>query len=260
MVVRLSKWKMKTLSIGGRLTLLKSVLGSMPIFYMSIFKVPMQVLQRMESIRCQFFNGVDLGQKKPIWFKWNNILASKLKGGLGVSSLYALNRAFMFKWVWRFTTQRSSLWARVIKAIHGDDGKIGKYHKSAILSLWLDIVHELELFKQQGIDVNSFIHKKLENEEETVFWDEIWCDNEAFKYRYPRIYALETCKSIDAAAKFAHTSIDYSFRRCPRSGVEQTQFSDLRSKLAVVSLVDARDKGKWSLEARGIFQFPRLGN
>ncbi|GJR65771.1 RNA-directed DNA polymerase, eukaryota [Tanacetum coccineum] len=181
MAARLSKWKMKTLSIGGRLTLLKSVLGSMPIYHMSIFKVPMKVIQRMESIRCYFFNGVDLGSKKSIWVKWNNVLASKEKGGLGVSSLYALNRALMFKWVWRFTTQKTSLWARVIKAIHGDDGKIRRSSKSGHTSIWRDIVQEMDAFKKQ--------------------------ENTALKHKYPRLYALELNKNIEVAAKLAQTSL-----------------------------------------------------
>nr|GFC43292.1 RNA-directed DNA polymerase, eukaryota, reverse transcriptase zinc-binding domain protein [Tanacetum cinerariifolium] len=49
----------KTLSIGGRLTLLKSVLGASPLYTMSIFKVPRDVLKEMEAIRNHFFNGAD---------------------------------------------------------------------------------------------------------------------------------------------------------------------------------------------------------
>ncbi|GJS91827.1 RNA-directed DNA polymerase, eukaryota, reverse transcriptase zinc-binding domain protein [Tanacetum coccineum] len=148
---QLSKWKMKTLSIGGRLTLLKSVLGSMPIYHMSIFKVPMSVLHMLEDYFALFFSGpaMKLNSKKTSWVKWKNVLASKEKGGLGVSSLYALNRGLMFKWVWRFFTQNTSLWAKVIKAIHGDDGKVGKNAKSSFPSIWLDIVHEMELLKKQ---------------------------------------------------------------------------------------------------------------
>ncbi|GJU52410.1 hypothetical protein Tco_1226124 [Tanacetum coccineum] len=117
---------MKTLSIGGRFTLLKSVLGSMPIYHMSIFKVPMRVLQRLESIRSHFFNGNDLHGKKMSWVKWEKVLASKENGGLGVSRLYALNRGLLLKWVWKFITQSTSLWARVIKALHREDGKMKK--------------------------------------------------------------------------------------------------------------------------------------
>nr|GEX29265.1 RNA-directed DNA polymerase, eukaryota, reverse transcriptase zinc-binding domain protein [Tanacetum cinerariifolium] len=186
MIVRLSKWKMKTLSIGGRLMLLKSVLGSIPIFHMFIFKVHIKVLQRMECMRCHFFNGADLGGKKSMWVKWKNVLASKAKGGLGVSSLHALNRALMFKW-------------------------------------------------------------------DTAFWEEVWREDEAFKYKFPRLYALETCKGIDAAAKLAHISLDYSFRRDPRGGVEQAQFVDLWTKVADISLVNMRDRWTWALEGSGDF-------
>ncbi|GJT94905.1 RNA-directed DNA polymerase, eukaryota, partial [Tanacetum coccineum] len=139
---RLSKWKMKTLSIGGRLTLLKSVLGSMPIFHMSIFKVPSGVLRTLESIRSHFFNGHDSNSKKASWVNWKKVLAPKERGGLGVSTLYALNRGLMFKWVWRFYTQNSSLWARVIKVIHRDDGKMGVITRAGSKSCWMNIVHE----------------------------------------------------------------------------------------------------------------------
>nr|GEW76379.1 RNA-directed DNA polymerase, eukaryota [Tanacetum cinerariifolium] len=126
MHTRLSKWKLKTLSVGGRLTLLKSVLGAIPIYHMSIFKVPMKMLQNMESIRARFFNGADINSKKPSWIRWKSVLAAKDVGGLGVSSLFVLNRALMFKWVLRFFSQKNPLWVRVVKALHGEDGKIGK--------------------------------------------------------------------------------------------------------------------------------------
>ncbi|GKA14772.1 hypothetical protein Tco_0694418 [Tanacetum coccineum] len=48
---RLSKWKHKTLSIGGRLTLLKLVLTAIPLYHMSLFKTPVTIIKRMESIR-----------------------------------------------------------------------------------------------------------------------------------------------------------------------------------------------------------------
>nr|GFB96832.1 RNA-directed DNA polymerase, eukaryota [Tanacetum cinerariifolium] len=92
---------------------------------MSMFKVPSGILSTLESIRCHLFNGHDVSSKKASWVQWNKVLDPKDKGCLGVSSIYALNRGLMFKWVWSFLTQNTSLWARVIKAIHGGDGNIG---------------------------------------------------------------------------------------------------------------------------------------
>nr|GFA45407.1 RNA-directed DNA polymerase, eukaryota, reverse transcriptase zinc-binding domain protein [Tanacetum cinerariifolium] len=74
---RLSKWKCSTLSIGGRFTLLKSVLGSSPIYTMSLYKVPKSVLNEMESIRRKFFYGSHGAVNKITWVKWSKVLAAK---------------------------------------------------------------------------------------------------------------------------------------------------------------------------------------
>ncbi|GJZ83181.1 hypothetical protein Tco_0648354, partial [Tanacetum coccineum] len=97
---RLSKWKSKLLSIGGRFTLIKSVLSSIPLYHMSLFKVPLGVLNNMEAIRRNFLNGVDKNDRKIYWIAWKKVLAGKKNGGLGVSSYFAYNRALLFKWYW----------------------------------------------------------------------------------------------------------------------------------------------------------------
>ncbi|GJT06023.1 hypothetical protein Tco_0840485 [Tanacetum coccineum] len=66
---RLSNWKIKTLSVGGRVTLLKSVLGSIAIYLMSIFKTPITVLNNIESIRNKFFLGAEMDERKLTWIQ-----------------------------------------------------------------------------------------------------------------------------------------------------------------------------------------------
>nr|GEZ14112.1 RNA-directed DNA polymerase, eukaryota [Tanacetum cinerariifolium] len=81
---RLSKWKLKLISIGGRLSLLKSVLTSIPHYHMSIFKVPIGVLNHLESIHQNFFYGVDGSDRKLAWIGWNMVITLQKNGGLGV--------------------------------------------------------------------------------------------------------------------------------------------------------------------------------
>ncbi|GKE33037.1 RNA-directed DNA polymerase, eukaryota, reverse transcriptase zinc-binding domain protein [Tanacetum coccineum] len=78
---RLSTWKANLLSIRGRLTLIKSMLGSLDIYYLLIFKVSESVLNDLERIRSNFFWGGNQDGKKMAWVKWPIILNSYDNGG-----------------------------------------------------------------------------------------------------------------------------------------------------------------------------------
>nr|GEZ54588.1 reverse transcriptase domain, reverse transcriptase zinc-binding domain protein [Tanacetum cinerariifolium]GEZ55668.1 reverse transcriptase domain, reverse transcriptase zinc-binding domain protein [Tanacetum cinerariifolium] len=61
---RLSMWKAKSLSFGGRLTHINSVLGSLGVYYFSTFKAPIGTVNKLESIRQKFFWGGNLEENK----------------------------------------------------------------------------------------------------------------------------------------------------------------------------------------------------
>nr|GEW05404.1 putative RNA-directed DNA polymerase, eukaryota, reverse transcriptase zinc-binding domain protein [Tanacetum cinerariifolium] len=203
-------------------TYLGTKVGSMPIFHMFIFKVPSNVLKTLESIRSRFFNGHDPKSKRASWVKWDNVFTSKNKGGLGVSSLYALNRGLLMKWVWRFYSQKTSLWTNVIKAIHGNDGKLGSEGSTGGLTCWTFIVQEMKVLKDRGINVMEFIRLKLGNGESTSFWDTEWHEGGILK-------------------------------KIVRSGVEEAQFNSLLEILQVTTLAPCEDRYRWTLESDGNF-------
>ncbi|GJR98354.1 hypothetical protein Tco_0270528 [Tanacetum coccineum] len=223
--VRLSKWKLKSLSIGGRLTLIKSILSSLPLYHMSSFKVPKGVLHCLEATRRNFFNGSEGTDKKLSLISWKNVLASKKNGGLGISSFFATNRALIFKWIWRFVSNGSSLWSRFIAAIHGPRGGLDMPRTPTRHSPWLDLVRELRKLSSNGINLMSFVSKKVGNGEHTLFWEDVWYGDTALRHLYPRLFLLESDKNASVASKFRDNSFSTSFRRAPRSGIEEEQFT-----------------------------------
>ncbi|GKB31341.1 hypothetical protein Tco_0870742 [Tanacetum coccineum] len=82
---RLSKWKIKTLSVGGRLTLIKSVLTAIPLYHMSMFKVPKCVSNKMEAFPIYgshgALEGTSSASRNSLWLDIIQVLSSlKTKG------------------------------------------------------------------------------------------------------------------------------------------------------------------------------------
>jgi hypothetical protein len=61
---RLSSWKGKLLSLGGRLVLINSVFASMVLYMISFFLIPKGVLHKIDYYRTRFFWQGDSEKKK----------------------------------------------------------------------------------------------------------------------------------------------------------------------------------------------------
>lgn len=56
--LKLWMWKRNNLSIGGRMILIKIALFGIPLYYMSLFKAPKKMINKLENMRRNFLCGV----------------------------------------------------------------------------------------------------------------------------------------------------------------------------------------------------------
>ena len=81
---KLARWKQRHLSFGGRVTLIQSTLSSIPIYFLSFFRLPGKVADKLIRIQRSFLWGGRSEHRKIPWVKWKTVCLPKEKGGLGI--------------------------------------------------------------------------------------------------------------------------------------------------------------------------------
>ncbi|KAL5543390.1 hypothetical protein UlMin_007174 [Ulmus minor] len=187
---RLDGWKKAFLSKGGRLTLIQSVLSSIPTYYMSLFKLPRVVAASLEKMMREFLWDRDSTGKARSLVRWKTVCKPKELGGLGIGNLILRNKALLGKWLWRFPLEQHSLWAAVIRSKYGLDRNGWDTNRVTVGSFrnpWK--------FISQGIS-NFFSYTKwvVGRGDHILFWHYNWCESYIFKTSFPSLYRLSRKK------------------------------------------------------------------
>ncbi|RVW75414.1 putative ribonuclease H protein [Vitis vinifera] len=230
---RLALWKRQFISKGGRITLIRSTLSSMPIYLMSLLRMPRVVSLRLEKIQKDFLWGGGALERKPHLVNWDTVCMDKRKGGLGVRHLSVLNRALLCKWNWRFANERENFGGM---SLVGSSGR------------------------KKGVGVL----KKLGRVMEVKFWKDIWWGNFALCNYFPSLYAIASSKEA-WVEEFWDTSGEEGvwsprFSR-PFNDWEVEEVERLLLTIRGARLIPLmEDRMMWKVTSNGIFSVKSLYN
>ncbi|KAJ9675675.1 hypothetical protein PVL29_024544 [Vitis rotundifolia] len=156
---RLAMWKRQYLSKGGRATLIRSTLSNLPIYFMSLLKLPSSVRRRLEQIQRDFLWGGGNLERKPHLVRWEVVCLSKKKGGLGIKLIRG-----------KYGDNRGGWCSQEVREAHG-------------VGLWKGIRMDWEL-------VGTRISFSVGNGRRVRFWRDSWCGDSPLCESFPSFFAL----------------------------------------------------------------------
>ncbi|KAJ9698913.1 hypothetical protein PVL29_007804 [Vitis rotundifolia] len=188
---RLALWKRQYISKGGRITLIKSTLANMPIYHLSLFRMPKIVAKRLKKLQRDFlWDGGHLERKVHL-INWEVVCTQKEKGGIGLRKITFLNKALLGKWVWRFAIEKDSLWKKVLVVKYGQEGlgwRTNEVRGLYGVGVWKEILKEA----CWCWDKFQF---KVGKGTKIKFWIDHWCGNATLSQIFPQLSSLDDQKN-----------------------------------------------------------------
>ncbi|GJZ24055.1 putative RNA-directed DNA polymerase, eukaryota, reverse transcriptase zinc-binding domain protein [Tanacetum coccineum] len=216
--------------------------------------LPDVVLKLLEKKRATFFYGGTQDNRKLAWFKWNNVLASLDKGGLGIGILKAFNLALLQKWRWRLISNDNVLWVKIIKAFHGQEGGFDSLISSSN-SVWSKIVGSSNFLHSNGILPNDSIRFRVGCGSSVRFRKDIWTGTSPLYLRFNRLFRLEKDKDCYIQDRLKDNQWEWNWSRS-FLGVRNTAYlHDMINDISHIELNLDRDVCYWVLSSDDIVRY-----
>ena len=242
---KLGSWKGKHLSYGGRLVLINSVLSSLPLYMLSFFEIPREVLKKVDYLRSRFFWQSDQQKKKFRLAKWSILCQPKDIGGLGIKNIDIQNKCLLSKWLFKLLNEEG-MWQQILRRKYLGNKTVGQViRKPGDSHFWSGLMKVKNLFLANG----TF---KVNNGQATRFWEDKWLGNFTLQHKYPSLYNIVRHKNVKVATVLETVPLNVSFRR-GLHGDNLGRWYSLVNRVVGLSLNQSKDTFSWSLHQNGKF-------
>lgn len=148
----LEGWKVKQLSLAGRVILSQAVLNAISFYTMQSTNLPRGICENVERKVRQFIWGGSRDQCVCSLVKRDNVTKPKDNGGLGIRRLRDMNKAFMAKLGWKLLTKQDKLWVHVFRAkyMNNKNGITHTRTKQVASNAWRGIIQAIPLIEGAG--------------------------------------------------------------------------------------------------------------
>lgn len=183
---RLDGWKIKSLSLAGRLTLAKSVINSMGVFQMQVHRLPASVHKELDKYVRRCVWGELESVKKTHLINWEVLCKPKVEGGFGMRKAEGMNKALLAKLGWRLLTQGEEMWAKILRVKYGigDSGPPVFRREERASPTWRGLEWAANLL-HEGIKWKVVDGRKVR------FWSDNWLGDRPLKEACPDMMSEE---------------------------------------------------------------------
>jgi hypothetical protein len=191
------------LNYGGRLEFVRSVLSTLPTFFMSSLKLQKTIIEICNR-----------AQRHCLWAKeeesrsgnalaaWSMVCRPKQHGGLGVLNLELQNKALLLKQLHKFYSRDPTPWVTLVWSLYGNGVPHAMPKRGSFW--WKDIFGLVE-------DYRSVTRCQVHNGASVLFWKDFWSEGEPMCNRFPRLFSFSCNEDISVAAMVQQGTLNDRF-------------------------------------------------